>query len=201
MWFLAPVYAESLVSLVGGATWLPGGAPVALAFYCRFLPILASNGAVEAFVQTLADSDSMSAYSTSLIGFWVAFALSAWGLVGGIVQMGAAGMICAAMFNAALRLQWGACFAARFLNAGQSTPSFSFASAFSTDPVTWIVWIGAWFCTSQATSYVNALSMAQRKRDLANLGLGAVVGVSCMAVTAFRDRAFWRRLSELRRQM
>lgn len=201
MWFIAPNYAQSLVTLVGGSKWLHGGAPIALAFYCRFLPVLASNGAMEAFVQTVADPDSMSAYSWSLVLFWIVFASSAWALMIGFLHLGAAGMIAAAMFNAALRLQWGARFAHRLFNKSQQQTLFSFISAFPSDPVILLTWLAAWAGTWQTTTYISALSMAPKKRDLANLVVAAMVAAVCMAITVYRDRPFWRRLSELRKQM
>ncbi|KAI9009162.1 Rft protein-domain-containing protein [Hyaloraphidium curvatum] len=128
MWFLAPAFAEPLVALVGGAGWLKTGTAGALAVYCCFLPVLASNGVTEAFVQTLADSATMSRYSSRLVLFWIAFAGSAWALMVGFVHWGAAGMICAAALNAALRLEWGLRYAASQLNAGEREPQFSLGS-------------------------------------------------------------------------
>lgn len=198
MWFLAPAYATSLISLIGGQTWLQSGAPLALAFYCRFLPFLASNGVLEAFVQTVADPKTMSSYSTSLVFFWLAFAATAWTFMGGVFDWGATGMICAALINVALRLSWGAKHAGRYF-AG-AAGGFSLTSLFSNDPAVWIAWTVAWFTSSQAVPRITAVDMAQRRTDVACLGVGGLLGLCCILFTAYRERQFWRSLRELRQK-
>ncbi|CAN8106557.1 unnamed protein product [Discula destructiva] len=113
---LAPCAAPLLLSLVAGAQWSAAGAGTALAAYVFYIPLLALNGLLEAFVASVATEAQLVRQSVWMAGFFGVFGLVAVALVGeGIFggwgwAWGARGIVIANGVNMALRIVWAGVF-------------------------------------------------------------------------------------------
>lgn len=102
---LGPPAAPLLLTLVAGAQWTSAGAGAALAAYIYYIPLLALNGLLEAFVASVATKRDVAAQSGWMAGFFAAFAGCAWACLG-MGGMGARGIVAANGLNMALRIVW-----------------------------------------------------------------------------------------------
>ncbi|KAI9224134.1 Rft protein-domain-containing protein, partial [Blastocladiella britannica] len=84
------------------AAW--GTAPVALAAYCWFIPVLGVNGILEAFVTATATPTDLHAQGYWLVGGAGVFAASAWLLY----PLGATGLVVANAVHLLVRVVWAA---------------------------------------------------------------------------------------------
>ena len=98
---LAPPLTSPLLSLVAGSRWTATEAPSVLSAYCYYIPLLAINGLLEAYVSAVATPAQLRTQSVVMVGWSVMFAalglgVLAWGdggarglvVVNGIVMVG-----------------------------------------------------------------------------------------------------------------
>lgn len=102
---LGPPAAPLFLTLVAGPHWTAAGAGAALAAYIYYIPLLALNGLLEAFVASVAAERDVVAQSVWMAGFFAAFAGCAW-LSLGVWGMGATGIVGANGVNMILRIVW-----------------------------------------------------------------------------------------------
>lgn len=110
---LGPPAAPLLLTLVAGPQWTSAGAGAALAAYIYYIPLLALNGLLEAFVASVATERDVVAQSGWMAGFFGAFAGCAW-LCLGRWGMGAQGIVAANGVNMGLRIVWTVVFVRRW---------------------------------------------------------------------------------------
>ena len=103
---LGPPFAGTALSIVAGKRWADGEAGDTLAVYCYYLPLLAINGVLEAFVQAVASPAELGAQSGWMVGFSVIFAIVGYMVLG----FGASGLVLANALNMVLRIIWAAVF-------------------------------------------------------------------------------------------
>lgn len=102
---LGPTVAPLLLRLIAGPRWTSTAAPAVLAAYCYYIPLLALNGILEAFVSAVATPTQLRQQSAWMLAFSAAFAttgysvLKVWGL-------GARGLVLANAINMLLRIWW-----------------------------------------------------------------------------------------------
>lgn len=101
----APVVAGYLLSFLVSNVWLETDAPVVFAAYAGYIPFLAINGALEAFVQSVATPDQIRRQASVMAIFSATFALAAYVLMKPS-NLGATGLVFANMFNMAQRIGW-----------------------------------------------------------------------------------------------
>lgn len=110
---LGPHLAPLLLRLVAGQKWAATGASNVLATYCYYIPLLALNGIIEAFVSAVATNAELYAQGLWMGFFSVGFAGAAW-LFLRIWRLGALGLVWANCVNMGLRIIWGGDFVRRF---------------------------------------------------------------------------------------
>lgn len=110
---LGPPAAPLLLTLVAGSHWTAAGAGAALAAYIYYIPLLALNGLLEAFVASVASERDVVAQSAWMAGFFAAFAGCAWVSLG-VWGMGATGIVGANGVNMALRIVWAVVYSRRW---------------------------------------------------------------------------------------
>lgn len=110
---LGPPAAPLLLTLVAGSHWTAAGAGAALAAYIYYIPLLALNGLLEAFVASVASERDVVAQSAWMAGFFAAFAGCAWVSLG-IWGMGATGIVVANGVNMSLRIVWAVVYSRRW---------------------------------------------------------------------------------------
>ncbi|KAK9464559.1 Rft protein-domain-containing protein [Lipomyces arxii] len=100
--------APFFLSLVAGSTWTSGtsSAPAVLSAYAYYIPLLAFNGVLEAFVQSISTPAQVREQSAAMLGFSVVFAIAGYVFMR-VLKLGATGLVYASMVNMALRI--GAC--------------------------------------------------------------------------------------------
>lgn len=102
---LFPPLAPLLLSLLAGPRWSSTEAPLVLAAYAYYIPLLAINGILEAYVSAVATPAQLRAQSIWMVGFSLAFAAT------GVVVLGwwgagARGLVVVNAVVMVLRIGW-----------------------------------------------------------------------------------------------
>ena len=110
-WVIGPHLATPFLTLIAGSRWTDLGADRVLAAYVYYIPLLAANGVMEAFVSAVASTKDL--YRQSLwMGFFSAlFAGSAWLFIAHW-EVGARGIVWANCINMSCRIL----YCGRFIN-------------------------------------------------------------------------------------
>lgn len=112
---LGPTLAPLLLQIVAGSRWTNTAAPKVLAAYCYYIPLLALNGILEAFVSAAATPAQLRQQSAWMIAFSAAFATSGILLLK-VWDLGAQGLVLANAVNMTLRIWWSWRFVQSYLN-------------------------------------------------------------------------------------
>ena len=111
---LGPTIAPLLLQIVAGSRWTNTAAPNVLAAYSYYIPLLALNGILEAFVSAAATPAQLRQQSAWMITFSAAFATSGILLLK-IWDLGAQGLVLANAVNMTLRIWWSWRFVQAYL--------------------------------------------------------------------------------------
>ncbi|KAJ4422568.1 Oligosaccharide translocation protein rft1 [Gnomoniopsis sp. IMI 355080] len=188
---LGPPAAPLLLTLVAGPHWTAAGAGIALAAYIYYIPLLALNGLLEAFVASVAVERDVVAQSAWMAGFFAAFAGCAWVTLGGVWSMGAPGIVVANGVNMGLRIVWAVVFSKRWFADRQQEGG---GAGGQWDVRGALPGPGAVAAAAVAAQVVRSVVVSEgvvAVRDvLWELGKVAGVGVPFVAVLAFVERRF-----------
>lgn len=113
---LGPTLAPLLLHIVAGSRWTNTAAPAVLAAYCYYIPLLALNGILEAFVSAAATPAQLRQQSAWMLAFSAAFATTGF-LVLKVWDLGASGLVLANAVNMALRICWSWHFVQTYLSS------------------------------------------------------------------------------------
>lgn len=102
---LGPAVAPLLLRLIAGPQWTSTAAPAVLAAYCYYIPLLALNGILEAFVSAVATPSQLRQQSAWMLAFSAAFATTGY-FVLKVWDLGARGLVLANAINMLLRIWW-----------------------------------------------------------------------------------------------
>lgn len=102
---LGPTVAPLLLRLIAGPRWTSTAAPAVLAAYCYYIPLLALNGILEAFVSAVASPSQLRQQSAWMLAFSAAFATTGY-FVLKVWDLGARGLVLANAINMVLRIWW-----------------------------------------------------------------------------------------------
>lgn len=105
MMALGPTTAPILLSLVAGPRWAASGAGECLAAYVWYIPLLALNGVLEAFVASVATQSEVHAQSVWMGCFSAIFAGAGF-LFLRVLGWGAVGLVAANVINMVCRIVW-----------------------------------------------------------------------------------------------
>ena len=111
---LGPSFSPLLLRYLAGPRWNASAAPTVLAAYCYYIPLLAINGILEAFVASVATSEQLRRQSAWMLAFSAAFAGTGY-LVLGVWDLGARGLLMANGFNMCMRIWWSWGFVVSYL--------------------------------------------------------------------------------------
>lgn len=111
---LGPTLAPLLLRLVAGPRWTNTPAAAVLASYCYYIPLLALNGILEAFVSAVATPAQLRRQSAWMFAFSAAFATTGF-LVLRVWDLGARGLVLANAVNMIMRIWWSWRFAQAYL--------------------------------------------------------------------------------------
>lgn len=113
---LGPPLAPILLRLVAGSRWTHTEAPGVLATYCYYIPLLAINGILEAFVSVVATDPQITRQTVWKVAFFGAFAATGF-LALRVLDLGARGLVVANAVTMALRIWWSWGFVQAYLRS------------------------------------------------------------------------------------
>ena len=102
---LGPPLSRPILHLVAGPSWSTTEAPLVLSSYCYYIPVLALNGILEAFVAAVATSAELQLQSLWMIAFSALFAMTGF-VVLGLLELGARGLVLANVVTMSGRVLW-----------------------------------------------------------------------------------------------
>lgn len=110
---IAPLFAEPVLAVVAGRKWADE-AGSALAAYCAYIPLLALNGVLEAFVASVAGEGEVHRQSAAMAGFSLVFGASAFVALRVLPVDAGVGLVLANGVNMLCRIAWCAWFVGRY---------------------------------------------------------------------------------------
>ncbi|KAL8993965.1 MAG: hypothetical protein Q9169_005955 [Polycauliona sp. 2 TL-2023] len=167
---IGPAFSSLLLHLVAGSRWSDSEAPSVLAAYCYYIPLLAVNGILEAFVSAAATPKELRVQSVWMIAFSAAFVgtgfllLNTWG-------QGAHGLVVANAVNMLCRITWSWQFVESHLRGRGA--ELNFAAIFPS--------VGTMAYASGTAWYLTRLELAFGG-PLWQLGQGIAAAGSCVLV-------------------
>ncbi|KAG9029969.1 Oligosaccharide translocation protein rft1 [Tulasnella sp. JGI-2019a] len=180
-----PPYLPFLLSIVLPRHYLlHTAAPRILQVYLSvYLPVMAFNGVLEAFLSSVATPHDLRRQSTWLVGFSATFVCTTWGFTVGLGWV-ETGLVWANALNLGLRAGYGWMFARSYF-AKRSGSSSSFSLRGSVPPMAvWLV-----FATSGLVTRLAQPSLtAGWKTNVAHVGVGATCFIACAATCYFTER-------------
>lgn len=104
-----PPFSPPLLTILAGPRWSTTSAPQVLSAYCYYLPLLAINGILEAFVAAVASSKDLARQNAVMVGSSIAFLTAGYmSLV--LLEQGAPGLVVANAVAMIPRIIWGGRF-------------------------------------------------------------------------------------------
>ncbi|TPX10318.1 uncharacterized protein E0L32_008723 [Thyridium curvatum] len=181
--------AHPLIALVAGPQWSASGAGATLSVFTLYVPLLALNGVLEAFVASVASETQVHAQSAWMGGFSLVFAGAGF-LFLRVLDMGARGLVLANGVNMACRIIWCAVFVRSYFRQ-KGGIDFRIDDA-SPTAASWAVMAAAAGVVSRASSF-RVGSSKDALVELVKLGLIAVPFVAALAIA---ERNFIRNCYE-----
>ncbi|KAL9614232.1 MAG: hypothetical protein Q9167_001253 [Letrouitia subvulpina] len=117
---LAPPLCPTFLSFVAGSRWRNTAAPGVLAAYVYYIPLLAVNGILEAYVAATATPHQLRAQSMAMVGFSAAMGLTGW-LSLRVWSWGARGLVVSNAVGMGARIVWSWGFVSRDLKGRGSS--------------------------------------------------------------------------------
>ena len=102
---LGPSFSPLVLRYLAGPRWSSSAASTVLARYCYYIPFLAINGILEAFVASVATGEQLRRQSTWMLAFSVGFASTGY-LVLRVWDLGASGLVYTNIVNMSMRILW-----------------------------------------------------------------------------------------------
>lgn len=116
---VGPTMAPLLLKFVVGSRWASSGAGDVLSKYCYYIPLLAYNGVLEAFVSVVATESQLNRQSVWMLAFSVGFASTGYVFLR-LLDLGATGLVYANMANMVFRILWSYNFINSFFRRNNS---------------------------------------------------------------------------------
>lgn len=111
---IAPYVLPVVVRHVIGADWYTASTSALMSTYCYYIPLMAVNGILDAFVTSVATTAQLRAQSLWMLLFTAVYGAAAWAMLLKF-KLGAAGLVGANMLNMILRIMWSAQFIRRWI--------------------------------------------------------------------------------------
>lgn len=191
---LAPSFTTPLLHLLLGSRWSRTSASPLLRAYALSLPFLAFNGLTEAFFQSVAPPRWIARGSAWLVACAGAFAASVWFLMR-VRGWGAEGLVAANCVNLAMRAALSSVFVQSYFAEAREARKDSKEAEGTEATLSPRSWVPRWptVVAFGAAAWIVRRSEARWQQEeatkgaglrltLEHLGVGAVVGVACLAV-------------------
>ena len=114
---LAPYILPLVVRHILSASWYTPSTAALLSTYCYYIPFMAVNGILDAFVTSVATPAELRRQSLWMVAGTAVYGGTAWALLTKS-GLGASGLICANMVNMALRIVWSLWFISGWIGEG-----------------------------------------------------------------------------------
>ena len=111
---LGPTFGPLAIRTIAGSRWAHTEAPSVLAAYCYYIPLLAINGILEAFVSATASPSQLRSQSVFMVGFSAAFVVSGFCVLK-VLKLGARGLVLASSVSMLLRISYSSRFVQSYL--------------------------------------------------------------------------------------
>ncbi|KAL8710879.1 MAG: hypothetical protein Q9220_004683 [cf. Caloplaca sp. 1 TL-2023] len=102
---IGPAFSPHILRFIAGSRWSNSEAPAVLAAYCYYIPLLAVNGILEAFVSAVASPAQLRTQSAWMLACSAAFVGSGY-LMLKVLDQGAKGLVYANSVNMVCRILW-----------------------------------------------------------------------------------------------
>ncbi|MCJ1352698.1 MAG: Oligosaccharide translocation protein rft1 [Icmadophila ericetorum] len=102
---VGPTLAPLLLRYIAGSRWTQTSAGSVLGLYCYYIPLLAFNGILEAFVSSTASTVQLRTQSMWMFTFSAGFAATGY-MTLKVYNLGAQGLVVANAVNMAMRILW-----------------------------------------------------------------------------------------------
>ena len=119
---VGPTLAPLLLRTIAGPVWSFAG--TVLSIYCYYIPLLALNGILEAFVAAVAKPVELRTQSAWMLAFSAGFVGAGYVLLN-VYDLGAKGLVAANAVNMVLRIVWSWGFVKRWLRTEGVTLSIA----------------------------------------------------------------------------
>ena len=111
---IAPHVLPLVVRHIMGARWYTPSTASLLGVYCYYIPLMAVNGILDAFVTSVATPAQLRTQSIWMLLFTALYGIVAWAMLTKF-QLGAAGLVGANMVNMGLRIMWSIVFVRQWI--------------------------------------------------------------------------------------
>ena len=111
---LGPTLSPLALRTIAGARWANTEAPAVLAAYCYYIPLLAVNGILEAFVSATASPAQLRSQSAFMIAFSASFVASGYYVLK-VLQRSGRGLVLASSVSMVLRILYSSRYVTDFL--------------------------------------------------------------------------------------
>ncbi|KAH0841109.1 Oligosaccharide translocation protein RFT1 [Fonsecaea pedrosoi] len=106
---LAPEILPTVIPFVLSPQWRTPSTVVLLSTYCYYIPLMAVNGILDAFVTSVASPAQLRSQSLWMLVFTGVYGVAAWAMLR-LWNLGSVGLVGANMVNMALRILWSLWF-------------------------------------------------------------------------------------------
>lgn len=111
---VGPTFGPLALRTIAGARWTHTEAPSVLSAYCYYIPLLAINGILEAFVSATASPSQLRSQSIFMFGFSASFVVSGYCVLK-VLRWGARGLVLASSVSMVLRILYSSRFVQGYL--------------------------------------------------------------------------------------
>ncbi|RHZ63697.1 hypothetical protein Glove_328g30 [Diversispora epigaea] len=193
---LATNYTGALIDILVGSIWSQSPAPLALSFYCLYVPIMGINGITEAFVAAVATKETLNTLNYWLIAFSAGF------VGNGIIFMkvlsaGAIGLVAANALNLLTRIIWSWKFIKTYFlkDRGASKKDLEelqqmlTISNLTPKPLIWISFMISWGITFWSNQYIGWNTLDAK---IKHIGIGIFCAIIVSGITYWQEKDFIR---------
>jgi oligosaccharide translocation protein RFT1 len=103
-----------LVRIIVGPAWYTADIASLLSIYCYYIPFMAYNGILDAFVTSVATPAELQQQSLWMGAFTIGYVAAAYFLLN-FLDLGARGLVLGNIFNMLMRISWSSWFISRYL--------------------------------------------------------------------------------------
>ncbi|KAG9285772.1 hypothetical protein G9A89_013197 [Geosiphon pyriformis] len=197
-------YTGALIDILVGSKWSIGTpAPLALSFYCFFVPIMGVNGITEAFVTAVGTQETISQLNQWLVAFSIGFVSAGFFFVR-VLSAGAIGLVAANAFNLLIRIAWSWRYIRHyFLNMGNKYHQTRFndeirqlltIANMSPSLLVWLSFAIAWMVTYWSNQVIGWGTLEAKIR---HISVGFFTAIAVASTIYLQEKKFMKDVAKL----